>query len=60
VNAATAQDAYRRMLRACIAPPLRKAAAIKDEDVQVRWVARYAFRLAERETSTDAAGPASG
>jgi hypothetical protein len=37
-----------------------RAAAIEDEDVQVRWVARYAFRLAERETSTDAAGPASG
>ena len=27
-----------------------RAAAIEDEDVQVRWVARYAFRLAERQT----------
>ena len=35
-----------------------RAAAAEDEDVQVRWVARYAFRLAERQTSTDAAGPA--
>ncbi len=35
-----------------------RAAATEDEDVQVRWVARYAFRLAERQTSTDAAGPA--
>jgi HEAT repeat protein len=25
-----------------------RAAATEDEDVQVRWVARYAFRLAER------------
>jgi hypothetical protein len=37
-----------------------QAAATEDEDIQVRWVARYAFRLAERETSTDAAGPAPG
>ena len=37
-----------------------QAAAIEDEDVAVRWVARYAFRLAERETSADAPGPASG
>ena len=37
-----------------------RAAAIEDEDVQVRWVARYAFRLAERQTSTDAAGPVPG
>jgi HEAT repeat protein len=35
-----------------------RAAATEDDDVQVRWVARYAFRLAERQTSTDAAGPA--
>jgi hypothetical protein len=35
-----------------------RAAATEDEDVQVRWVARYAFRLAERQTPTDAAGPA--
>src|SRR5262249_15019713 len=35
-----------------------RAAAAEDEDVQVRWVARYAFRLAERQTSTDAARPA--
>lgn len=34
-----------------------RAAATADEDVQVRWVARYAFRLAERQTSTDTAGP---
>jgi hypothetical protein len=37
-----------------------QAAATEDEDIQVRWVARYAFRLAEREISTDAAGPAPG
>ena len=37
-----------------------QVAATEDEDVQVRWAARYALRLAERETSTDAAGPASG
>jgi hypothetical protein len=37
-----------------------EAAAAEDEDVQVRWVARYAFRLAERQTTTDAAGPAPG
>jgi len=37
-----------------------RAAAIEDEDVQVRWVAWYAFRLAERQTSTDAAGPVPG
>jgi hypothetical protein len=37
-----------------------QAAATEDEDVQVRWVARYALRLAERQTSTDAAGPARG
>lgn len=37
-----------------------RATAIEDEDVQVRWVARYALRLAERQTSTHAAGPASG
>jgi hypothetical protein len=37
-----------------------RAAAIEDEDVQVRWAARYASRLAERQTSTHAAGPASG
>jgi len=37
-----------------------QAAATEDEDVQVRWVARYAFRLAERQTSTDAAGPVPG
>jgi hypothetical protein len=36
-----------------------QAAATEDENVQVRWVARYAFRLAERQTSTDA-GPAPG
>ena len=35
-----------------------RAAATEDEDAQVRWAARYAFRLAERQTSTDAAGPA--
>lgn len=35
-----------------------RATANEDEDVQVRWVARYAFRLAERQTSTDAARPA--
>jgi HEAT repeat protein len=35
-----------------------RAAATEDEDVQVRWVARYAFRLVERQTSTDAARPA--
>src|SRR5215472_3693856 len=35
-----------------------RSAAAEDEDVQVRWAARYAFRLAERQTSTDAARPA--
>ena len=37
-----------------------RAAAIEDEDVQVRWAAPYAMRLAERQTPTDAAGPAPG
>lgn len=31
-----------------------QAAAIEDEDVQVRWVARYALRLADRGTPTPA------
>jgi HEAT repeats len=37
-----------------------EAAAAEDEDVQVRWVARYAFRLAERGTSADTPAPAPG
>jgi hypothetical protein len=36
-----------------------RAAAAQDEDVEVRWIARYALRLAQRETSADRAGPAS-
>jgi hypothetical protein len=30
-----------------------EAAAAEDEDVEVRWIARYALRLAQRETSAD-------
>jgi hypothetical protein len=37
-----------------------RAAVTEDEDVQARWVAGYAFRLAERQTSTDAAGSVPG
>jgi HEAT repeat protein len=29
-----------------------RAAAAEDEDVEVRWIARYAFRLADRGTAT--------
>jgi len=36
-----------------------RAAAAEDEDVEVRWIARYALRLAQRETTADIAGPAS-
>ena len=31
-----------------------RGAAAEDEDVEVRWIARYAFRLADRETPTRA------
>jgi hypothetical protein len=30
-----------------------RTAAAEDEDVEVRWIARYALRLAQRETSAD-------
>ena len=30
-----------------------RAAAAEDEDVEVRWIARYALRLAQGETSAD-------
>jgi HEAT repeats len=36
-----------------------RAAAADDEDVEVRWISRYAFRLAQRETCTKAAGTVS-
>ena len=36
-----------------------RAAAAEDEDIDVRWIARYALRLARRETTADIAGPAS-
>jgi hypothetical protein len=35
-----------------------RAAAAEDEDVEVRWIARYAFRLAQRQTPPEAAGTA--
>jgi hypothetical protein len=35
-----------------------RAAAAEDEDVEVRWIARYAFRLARRQTPPGAAGTA--
>jgi HEAT repeat protein len=31
-----------------------RAAAAEDEDVEVRWIARYALRLAQNESSADA------
>ncbi len=72
---ATAQEAYRLMLRQHIAPALRelgfrrvpsatvfryatavsqalRSAAAEDENVWVRWAARYALRLAGQETSS--------
>jgi HEAT repeat protein len=30
-----------------------RAAAAEDEDVEVRWIARYGLRLAQRKTSAD-------
>jgi HEAT repeats len=36
-----------------------RAAATEDEDVEVRWIARYALRVAHNETSANTAGPAS-